>query len=82
MNKLTIKPSHSEGHLIWNKCADSLPPQIFDDISKASHKVFVWGKGGWPQVTYYCHSVNEWFAYNELPFKITHWAYFNEPPQD
>jgi hypothetical protein len=70
----------NNGGIVWFKCEDQLPPIKYPHaLGKPSDKVLVWGKGGWPQFTYYVHDAKEWFCANELPFIITHWCYINYP---
>jgi len=70
------------GTITWFDCTDLLPPKTRQKgLIGVSEIVLVWGNGGWVQQTYYIHSTGDWFAANELPFKITHWAYINHPEQ-
>lgn len=70
----------TSGTITWFKCENQLPPIKYPDaIGLPSEKVLVWGKGGWPQLSYYVHAADEWFGSSQFPFTITHWCYINYP---
>lgn len=79
LDKQLMAPIEGAGTITWFKCKDGYPPQKFDDFGKYSDKVVVWGKGGWVQETMYSHTAKEWYAANQIPFTITHWAFINLP---
>lgn len=68
-----------KGTITWFAISKNEPPvRIGDDIPR-SDNIIVTGPKGWIQQTYYIHPVKAFFAHNELPFEITHWAFINQP---
>lgn len=77
-----MQQNNPQGTITWFEFPE-IHPSIADHQSngliKRSANVLVWGKGGWTQQTYYNHTTGTWFAQDQLPFTITHFAYINYP---
>lgn len=76
-----MKGTITGSSLKWLTIEHDGPPITTIPGFHSSQKVLTWGPGGWPQINYYKYTTKEWEANetNGLPFKITHYAYYNTP---